>query len=611
MESDICVKDVAHRAEILAAVNDGLISRDEFNAACASSLLFFASACMFVYEPRSEDASLKDIPFIPRSFQVQYLQALQEHIEAGEDLLTDKSREMGVTWMVLMALVWKWLFEPKFAATVSSMTMEKIDRKGDPDSLFWKIEYLVECLNWTVPWLYPKGFNPSEHRSNCKMLNPASGSVIRGETMGPNLGRSGRSRVMFLDEFAEAEYQEATWAACSRTTECRLVVFTPKGLNFAGRLANPKRGDPTAINRITLHWMLDETKNYYHIHSGKTGQLIKSGYGIPEAEIYKQCPDALPPVYPWYEDAKRRVGWDAVKIAQELDVNYAESADGLMYPQIERARFMKVPYDPSLPLYLSMDYGLSDETALIWFQWDYRMRRFRVIDCFKKHGKTIKWFIPFITGGNYGLGQNEDGYTPKEVEMIERHVAYNGRYTDFYGDPAGKQRNQVSNTSVIVELGRFGIYVRTNSKANSYEARRTAMGQILPLCDFDEDLCADLIDDIRNSRVKAGADGRTIPVHGIESHMRSAFEYFAVNQPHGYNGNLLINSDPALRDAVRQQGSVMVPFDGQMIEIGGRDATQMLRALNGRMAEEDQKQEQFWAELAGGSRQRVSGGWGG
>lgn len=608
-DNQISVRDLEHRAEILAAVNDGLITREEFSLMCAKSLLFFASACMFVYEPRSEDASLKDIPFIPRSFQVQYLQALQAHIDAGEDLLTDKSREMGVTWMVLMALVWKWLFEPKFAATVSSMTEQKIDRKGDPDSLFWKIEYLVECLNWTVPWLFPKGFT-MEHRTHLKIINPSSQSVIRGEAMGPNLGRSGRSRVMFLDEFAEAEYQEATWAACSRTTECRIVVFTPKGLNFAGRLANPRRGDPTAINRITLHWMLDETKNYFHINSGKTGELICKGHGAPDQEIYRQYPDALPPVYPWYEDAKRRVGWDAVKIAQELDVNYTESADGLMYPQIERARFLRVPYDPGLPLYLSMDYGLSDETALIWFQWDYRMRRFRVIDCFKKHGKTIKWFIPFITGGNLGLGQNEDGYSPKEIEIIDRHVAYNGRYTDFFGDPAGKQRNQVSNTSVIIELGKFGIYVRTNSKSNSYEARRTAMGQILPLCDFDEDRCADLIDDIRNSRIKTGADGRAIPVHGIESHMRSAFEYFAVNQPHGYNGNLLLNSDDALTSDAQRSGSVMVPYDGRMIEIGGRDATQTLRALSDRMYDDDQRTEEFWAGMAGASRTRTNGGWG-
>lgn len=602
--------DLATRAQILAALNEGTLSKEDFRLACASSLRFFASVCLFVFEPRSEDATLKDIPFIPRSFQTQYLDTLQAHIEAGEDLLTDKSREMGVTWMVLMALVWKWLFEPKFAALVSSMTVEKIERKGDPSCLFWKIDYLIECLNWTVPFLVPEGFAFTEpHATHMKRVNKSNGSVITGETMGPNLGRSGRARVIFLDEFAEAEYQEATWAACSRTSECRLVVFTPKGLNFAGRMANPKRGEPAAINKVTLHWMIDETKNQYQIFSGRSGSLLKTGHGVPDPEFYEANPDALPPLYPWYEDAKRRVGWDMVKIAQELDVNYTESVDGIMYPQIERARFMHVPYDPSLTLYLSMDYGLSDETAMIWFQWDYRLRRFRVIDCLKKGGRTIKWFIPFITGGSLGLGQSEGGYSGKEREIIERHVAFQGRYTDFYGDPAGKNRNQVTNTSVISELDKYGIYVSTKDKFNSYEVRRMMTGSILPLCDFDEERCADLIDDIRNSRMKTGADGRSMPIHGPESHFRTAFEYFAVNQPHGNSGG---NLTPEATGAyfMGDNAPVYIPFEGNIIEINGQDGVNSMRELNEIMRYSDQESEARWAALSGGGNKRVSGGWG-
>jgi hypothetical protein len=596
------------RARIVAGVNSGTIPWDEFVFACKNDLVFFASVCCFVFNTKSKNDKLKDVPFIPRGFQRKYLRILQEHIDQEEDLLTDKSREMGVTWMVLIAIIWKWLFEDKFTAIISSMTVEKIDRKGDSGTLFWKLEYLIEGLSWSFPRLVPKGFRCSEpHRTHLKLINPENGAIITGESMGPNLGRSGRSRVMLLDEFAEGETQSESWASSSRTSDCRLVVFTPKGLNYAGRLATPKRGEARRINKVTLHWMVDETKNHYIIYSGKDGRVIAKGNGVVSQAIYDNHPDALAPVYPWYEDAKRRVGDDPVKVAQELDVNYDESADGIMYPQLERARFGYFPYDPSLSLYLSMDYGLSDETAMVWIQWDYRARRFRVVDSFKAHGKKIKWYVPFITGKDFGLGMSDGGYTEKQIEKINSHVAYNGRYTGFFGDPAGKARNQVSNTSVIQELGKHGVYVHTNSKFNSYEVRSLYLAQILPLMDFNEDTCQDLIDDIRASRFKVGSDNRAVPVHDSSSHYRTAMEFFAVNNPHGTDGTLVTKDGLSLGTQTSELQTTYIPYGGKIIEVkpgagGMMQAREMLQQI-------DQNIEEYETRMMVSSGRRSSGGW--
>lgn len=599
---------IVDRAQIVASVNSGTIAWDEFLLACKTDLVFFASVCCYVFNTKAKNEKLKDIPFIPRAFQRKYLRILQEHIDQEEDLLTDKSREMGVTWMVLIAVIWRWLFEDKFTAIVSSMTVEKIDRKGDSSTLFWKLEYLIEGLSWQFPRMVPKGFRNSEpYRTHLKLINPQNGAVITGESMGPNLGRSGRSRMMVLDEFAEGETQAESWASSSRTSDCRLVIFTPKGLNFAGRLATPKRGEPRKINKVTLHWMIDETKNHYEIYSGVGGRLIAKGNGVPNRKIYETHKDALPPVYPWYEDAKRRVGDDAVKIAQELDVNYDESADGIMYPQIERARFGHFPYDPSLAMYLAMDYGLSDETAMVWIQWDYRIRRFRVVDSFKAYGKTIKWYVPFITGKDYGLGTSEGGYTQKQVEKINSHIIYNGRYTGFFGDPAGKARNQVSNTSVIHELGKHGVYVHTNAKANSYEIRHLHLAQILPLMDFNEDLCEDLIDDIRSSRFKIGLDNRAVPIHGPNSHFRTAMEFFAVNNPHGSDGSMVTRDGMPIGSQTSENRTAYLPYKGTIIEIkpgqgGIMDARERLKEL-------DSEEEDYFDRMTLSTGKRSRGGW--
>jgi hypothetical protein len=499
--------------------------RAHFNAMCASSLKFFVNTCLWIFEPRSDDV-FSEMPFLLRDYQEEFLDELQDHIEHNRSLLVDKSREMGATWMVEAAAVWCWTFKRRHTFLCGSITEDKIDSKK-PDCLFWKFDYLVESLKVDVPWLYPAGYLP-KHKTHMKRFNPQMGSYASGEVMGPNFGRSGRCRWIFLDEFAEAAFPASTWASCSRTSPCRIIVFTPKGMNFAGQLANPSKGQPRVIDRITLHWMIDETKNFYYVLD-EDGAEIATGHGKPNLDIWHMYPKAGKPVYPWYEEAKQNLKYDNVLVAQEIDVDYNESLEGRMYPQVDRSRIIKLQYDPASPLYLAMDYGVSDMTAFVWFQYDRKEKRFKFIDSFQASGKSIRWYIPFITGQNIELGDPEGGYTDEEMEMIRSHKIFMGRYRDFYGDPAGKHRNPVTATSVIRELKRYGINVKTNDKANRYEARWQFTSAALPFCDFDEDRCVDLVQALRDSRIRA-TTGK--PIHGPESHFRSAVEYAFVNQTH-------------------------------------------------------------------------------
>lgn len=520
---------LSERQRLLYLAATDLSFRKDFAGACKDSAPFFLSTCCWINEPR-QSADLRDVPFLLRAFQWDYIENhLQKALDLDKSLLTDKTREMGVTWMVIGLIFWAWIFQRRFSALCGSITEDKIDSKNNINTLFWKFDYLLESLKISAPWFYPGEYNEKKHRQHMKRFNPQNESSFVGEVMGPNFGRSGRNKLIFLDEFAEAPYPASTWAACSRTSNCKIVVFTPKGMNYAGRLANPSHGKPRTIPRCTLHWMVDESKNKYIIRDGD-GSPLAEGHGAPDPAIYEQHPTALRPYYPWYEEAKKGLNYDPVMIAQELDVNYNESVEGQIYPQIERARFGKVEYDARLKLYCSMDYGLSDMTAFVWFQWHPADRRFKVIDAYQNNGKTIKWYVPFMLGPQFcALGQAEGGYTPYEMEVIERHSPFYGRYTAFYGDPAGKQRNPVTSTSVIQVLAESDIFVLTNEKAKRFEPRKQALGAMLPFCDFDDRNCADLIQALRDSR--HGPNGN--PVHGPESHYRSAMEYGAVNQPHG------------------------------------------------------------------------------
>jgi hypothetical protein len=520
------VVTLEQRAAVLyAAQNDLNGFRAQFDHSCATSARFFINFCLWINEPRG-DSDLREVPYLLRGFQNDYVDELQKSLEGDYSLLTEKTREMGATWAVLAVIGWGWLFQRRFSALLGSITEQKIDSKSDDKSLFAKLDFMIESLKIDTPWLYPRGYKHDQpHRTHMKMVNPVTKGQITGEVMGSNWGRSGRVKVAFPDEFAEAPFPQATWAASSRTTNVRWPVFTPKGMNFAGQLANPRQGSPRTIRKVTLHWLVDETKNYYEIRSNADGRVLFSGNGTPPLEELHH-PEALAPLYPWYEDAKAALNHDPVAIAQELDVNYNESLEGQMYPQIGRSVIRKgVSYDPALKLFCAMDYGVDDFCALVWFQFNPYTQRFPFVSSYQNRGKSIKWYIPFITGRDTGLGQGEGGYSPYEMGIIARHSAFWGRYTAFYGDPAGKQRNPVTATSVIDALAEHGIYVITNDKARTFQPRREAVQMALPFCDFDEDNCMDLVQSIRDSRIKPNGK----PVHGPESHYRSAIEYGFVN----------------------------------------------------------------------------------
>ncbi len=524
---------IQERIQVHKDLDSGVLSKPQFWAMCKYDIQFGIESCLFIYEPRVRP-ELRDMPYMLRGIQYKYVDIVKNHIDNGKPLLTEKTRDMGVTWINCAILMHYWLFENKFAAIVSSITEDKIDKTDNPDCLFWKIEYILESLKIHVPWMIPATYNDKKHRSHMHIFNPMNGSFIRGEIMGPHLGRSARGKVLLLDEFAEAKDPAASWTACSMTAPCKLVVFTPKGMNFAGRLANPSPGTPRLIDKVRLHWMQDETKNAFTIYDNATGDILLTGNGVPKpADVSALPPTASRPFYHWYEEACKILLYDPVSINQELDIGYEGSLTGQMYPQIQFSKDANVVRDIRFPLYCSLDFGVSDYCAIVWAQWNFEDNRFEWLDCFQSSGKRIQWYIPFILGEDYiALGDEEGGYHEHELEIIRRHNEYCGTYAGFFGDPAGRQRNPVTNTSVISALADFGIIVKFNIKANGYEARRTELANVLLRSTFDGKLCHKLREAITYSKMEDKSDIRNKPVHDEFSHFRTAAEFLAVGQMH-------------------------------------------------------------------------------
>ena len=271
-------------------------------ALCRADILFWINTFVATYNPRKTPST---IPFITYEYEDKLILDLVDSIKNQKDILIDKSRDMGVTWCVLLVFVWYWQFHGEGQDfLVGSRKEQYIDVMGNMDTLIEKIRFI---LRNQPKWMLPREFDWKTHSNYMKIINPQSKSTITGEATNNNFSRGGRRRAIFFDEFAFWEVDQAAWRASADSSNCRIVVSTPCGFNnqFA------KLRHSGSIDVRSLHWTLHPEKD-------------KS----------------------WYDNECKRRNNDAVEIAQELDINYEGSEDGILF---EFAELKKAVHNEPLP----------------------------------------------------------------------------------------------------------------------------------------------------------------------------------------------------------------------------------------------------------------------
>lgn len=243
-------------------------------------------------DPRP-DAPLYAVPFGLFDFQreaVRWIWSLVYTLR--QDGLIDKSRDMGISWIAVGFAAGNWLNADKrspFSALFGSRKEDFVDKRGDMDTLFEKLRFIISYL---PSWMMPRGWNPKQCQSFMSILNPETGSALKGESSNDDFGRGGRQTIIIPDEFASfpgGGY--AAWTACSESTRTRLPISTPKGkfnkfaeLRFDG-----------ATPTLSLHWKQHPWKS--------------EG---------------------WYDFQATRM--TSVERAQELDLDYEGSLAGRLLP---------------------------------------------------------------------------------------------------------------------------------------------------------------------------------------------------------------------------------------------------------------------------------------
>lgn len=292
------IEEMKRRYYYRMLIEQNELSREAEIYRCKSNPAHWFNHWVWTYDPRGMPFGLPaNIPFVLRPGQVELVDWLIERESTQTHGLIEKSRDEGMSYVVLGFYLHRWLFVEGFAGGVGSRKEDLVDKKGDPKTLLHKFRDMFSKL---PDWMKPKGFVEKVHDNYMRIINPDNGATVTGEA-GDNIGRGGRTTMYFLDEWAFVERQEAVDAAISQNTNVHIKGSTPNGIGdkfhqdrFSGRYAV-----------FTMAWRDNPDKNWQVEFNGKL-------------------------IYPWYE--KQLATLDDIVLAQEVDIDYAASVEGVLIP---------------------------------------------------------------------------------------------------------------------------------------------------------------------------------------------------------------------------------------------------------------------------------------
>lgn len=228
-------ENIEWRGNLLREAEDDLVLQRDLLTACKASLLFWVNTFAWTYhqwdiDPKTGErieAVQAHNPFITWEIQDELFNELEDHLKRSKDILIDKSRDMGASWICVDYLHWIWLFSPDKQLLEMSRTQDYVDQTGNMKALFQKHDYLNA---WLPEWMRPPGvLFGQKYRTKMHMHNIFNGSTIDGESTTEHAASGDRRLVILLDEFAKVEHGQLMRSATRDAARMRIVNSTPAG----------------------------------------------------------------------------------------------------------------------------------------------------------------------------------------------------------------------------------------------------------------------------------------------------------------------------------------------------------------------------------------------
>jgi hypothetical protein len=280
----------ARRLKELRADPRKLEAVKKYYATAPGGIAQFISDWAMTIDPRVSGMGRSPVmPFLLFPKQIELVNWIVARWRGDEPGILVKSRDVGASWIAFAAACAFACFYKDISIGFGSAIEDKLDRSGDPDTLFAKGRAFMQ----NIPVEFRAGWKLDKHSAHMRMQFPDTGSSITGEA-GDKMGRGGRKAIYFVDEAAHIERPLMIDANLSANTNCRIDMSSVNGTAnpFAAKAMGGK------VSRFDFHWRDDPRK---------------------DDEWYaKKCLEIDNPVI----------------IAQELDCNFSASVEGVIIPSL-------------------------------------------------------------------------------------------------------------------------------------------------------------------------------------------------------------------------------------------------------------------------------------
>ncbi len=229
------IENLEWRTDLFKEAETDLILRRDLLTASKQSLHFWVNAFVTTYHQfdvnpdtgERIEARQPHNPFITWEIQDELLDAFINCLKVGEDILIDKCRDMGASWICVVFMHWLWLFRPDSQLLEMSRTQDYVDQTGNMKALFQKHDYIN---GWLPEWMLPPNVKFGEkQRTKMHMKNIINGSVIDGESTTEHAASGDRRLAGLLDEFAKVEHGQLMRSATRDACFVRIINSTPAG----------------------------------------------------------------------------------------------------------------------------------------------------------------------------------------------------------------------------------------------------------------------------------------------------------------------------------------------------------------------------------------------
>jgi len=343
--------------------------RDDIRAMCEKDVAFFANTFCWLHETRDDafTESAGTFALVLWVDQVDILAWLQQY-GGTTDLTIEKTRGIGLSWLVIIYIFWKWLHH---GAHLDYGILSKDDRSLDihrrPATLMGKLDLLFESMPGWIQLGTDSKSILNRTVTKHKFVNTLNNNAILGYTSGDDNLRSARVNLMVVDEAAYLPIDTQRWLASSQfVSSSRILVSTHDG--SATMFYRLSVDDKSRLVRISTWWQANPARyaGCYVVKAGQVHFLDKEFKHKHDYQFHFENPGLERS--PWVDLEFEKPGADPVKLLQEIYGTAALDMKKLFQRNvIEPAELSCTP--PNYRCHLSTQGDFVEDLDGDWYFW--------------------------------------------------------------------------------------------------------------------------------------------------------------------------------------------------------------------------------------------------